>query len=289
MNLNRPRRIAAIHDLSGFGRCSLAVICPALSVMGMQVCPVPTAVLSTHTGGLGTVVSRDLTDYLAPTLEHYKSLALEFECVYSGFLAGQAQFEHCRAFLTAYPDALRVVDPVLGDHGSAYRTVTDEMCREMRSLVACADVITPNLTEVALLLGIDYPDDTLTAAQAKSLLVRLSELGPANVVITGATLKLCGGLCNLGYDREHNRFWYTANEHLPVSYPGTGDLFAAVLTGGLLRGDSLPIAMSRAAAFVEHAIRTTYSYDSDPRYGVMFEPLLPELAETGAGGEYHLL
>ena len=279
--MNRPKRIAAIHDLSGFGRCSLTVISPVLSAMGMQVCPVPTAVLSAHTGGLGSVVMRDLTDYPAAALAHYRSLKVEFECVYSGFLGSQEQFDPCEQFFGAYPEALAVVDPVLGDHGRRYRTVTEEMCRRMRSLVSCADVITPNMTEVSLLLG--------EAGQARSLLVRLSELGPSRVVITGAQLSLGEQLANLGYDRENGKFWYTSGEYIPASYPGTGDLFAAVLTGGLLSGDSLPIAMGRAARFVELAIRTTYSYGSDPRYGVMFEMLLGELIHSRTGSDYHLL
>lgn len=286
--MNRSCRIAAIHDLSGFGRCSLTVIMPVLSAMGMQVCPVPTAVLSTHTGGLGNVVMRDLTDYLLPALEHYRSLELSFDCVYSGFLGSEEQFDHCAQFFSAYPDALAVVDPVLGDHGRRYRTVTEEMCVRMRSLVACADVITPNMTEVALLLGESYDPSPLSASRARSLLVRLAELGPSCVVITGAELSVGERLCNLCYDRKSGKFWYASGEYIPASYPGTGDLFAAVLTGGLLSGDSLPIAMGRAARFVEVAIRTTYSYGSDPRYGVLFETLLSELPRL-AGADYHLL
>jgi len=287
--MERIKRIAAIHDLSGFGRCSLAVILPVLSAQGLQVCPVPTAVLSSHTGGLGEVVVRDLDGYIEPALAHYQALGIDFACIYSGFLNGEAQFRACERFIAAYPGALAVVDPVLGDHGNRYRTVTEEMCRRMRALVGHADVITPNRTEVALLLGTPYSEASLSVQEARSLLVRLSELGPARVVITGASLQLAQGLVNLGYDRKSGKFWYTAGEQVPARYPGTGDLFAAVLTGGLCGGDSLPIAMSRAAQFTELAIRTTYSYGSDPRYGVMFEPLLGELLRPAAGGAYHLL
>ncbi len=287
--MNRPKRIAAIHDLSGFGRCSLAVILPVLSAQGLQVCPIPTAVLSSHTGGLGNVVARDLGDYIDPALEHYRQLDVEFECVYTGFLNNVSQFLSCERFLAAYPDALAVVDPVLGDHGKRYRTVTDEMCAAMRRLISCADVITPNRTETSLLLDEKYDDGILTVQEARSLLARLAEKGPARIVITGARLQIAGGLVNLGFDRESGKYWYTAEEYIPAGYPGTGDLFAAVLTGSLLGGDSLPIAMSRAARFVGLAIKTTYSYGSDPRYGVMFEPLLGELLRPTAPGNYHLL
>ena len=153
--LQRPPRVAAIHDLSGFGRCSLTVILPVLSAMKVQVCPVVTAVLSTHTGGLGDVVVQDLTGMLKPTLEHYKRLGIQFECVYSGWLGSPEQIGLCLDYFKSWPEALAVVDPVMGDHGKPYRTSTPEMIAQMGKLVAVADVITPNLTEAALLLGED--------------------------------------------------------------------------------------------------------------------------------------
>ena len=152
---DRPKRVAAIHDLSGFGRCSLSVILPTLSVMGVQVCPIPTAVFSTHTGGLGEVQRRDLSDFTLPCLEHYQRLGLEFECVYSGFLSSEEQIDHCLKFFSTYKDAFAVVDPVMGDHGRPYRTITPGMRARLGELVQVADVITPNLTEALLLLGED--------------------------------------------------------------------------------------------------------------------------------------
>ena len=144
--LQRPPRVAAIHDLSGFGRCSLTVILPVLSVMKVQVCPVTTAVLSTHTGGLGDVVVKDLTDMLEPALAHYKRLGIEFECIYTGWLGSSEQVDICLDYFKSYPDALAVVDPVLGDHGKPYRTSTSDQIARMSQLVPVADVITPNLT-----------------------------------------------------------------------------------------------------------------------------------------------
>lgn len=256
------KRVAAIHDLSGVGRCSLTVIMPILSAMGVQACPVPTAILSTHTGGFGEVAFQDLTDYLPQALSHYQRLNLDFSCVYSGFLGSEAQIDHCLAFFQAYPDALAVVDPVMGDHGRAYRTVTEGMRRRMIELVGIADIISPNLTEACILLGEPYNPMPLTRAQAKSMLARLSEKGPKKIVITGVSLAE-GNMANIGYDQQHNYYWCVPCDYVPVSYPGTGDIFAAVLTASFLIGDSLPIAMSRASRFVEIAIKTTFSYGGD--------------------------
>lgn len=286
--LNRPSRVAAIHDLAGFGRCSLSVILPVLSVMGVQVCPIPTAVLSTHTGGLGDVVLRDMTDYLVPTLEHYKRLGLEFECIYSGFLGSQEQVDHCLEFFATYPNALAVVDPVMGDHGRPYKTYTAEMQVRMAELVHVADVITPNVTEACILLGEEYDHAPMTRSRAKSLMVRLSELGPRQVVITGVSLAT-GEMANVGYDRERNAFWMVTCDYVPVSYPGTGDIYASVLTGAFLQGDSLPIAMDRATRFVELAIKTTFSYGTDTRHGVMLERALEGLTRDTILKDYQIL
>lgn len=285
---NRPKRVAAIHDLSGFGRCSLSVILPTLSAMGVQVCPVPTAVFSTHTGGLGEVEFRDLTDFILPCLEHYKRLELEFECVYSGFLGSEEQIDHCLSFFSTYSDALAVVDPVMGDHGAPYRTYTKKMRERMTELVRVADVITPNLTEACMLLKLPFLNEGLTRTQARSILVKLSDLGPNYILITGAPMAT-GIIANIGYDKQNNSFWIVPCDYVPVSYPGTGDIFASVLTGGFLTGDSLPIAMGRATYFAERCIKTTFSYSSDTRHGVMLEKELALLTDRLNVKNYSLL
>ena len=282
------KRVAAIHDLSGVGRCSLTVILPILSAMGVQACPVPTAILSTHTGGFGEVAFQDLTDYLPQALAHYRRLKLDFSCIYSGFLGSEAQIDHCLAFFRAYPNALAVVDPVMGDHGTAYRTVTEGMRRRMVELVGIADVITPNLTEACILLGENYNSLPLTRTQAKSMLARLSEKGPGEIVVTGVSLAE-GSIANIGYDRENNYYWCVPCDYVPVSYPGTGDIFASVFTASLLTGDSLPMAMSRASRFVEIAIKTTFSYGGDTRLGVMLESAMPFLMQKEVPQNFHLL
>lgn len=231
---------------------------------------------------------RDLTDFILPCLEHYSRLELDFECVYSGFLASEEQIDHCLRFFATYPKALAVVDPVMGDHGTPYRTYTKEMRESMTKLVRVADVITPNLTEACMLLKQPFFTEGLTRAQARSLLVKLSYLGPEAIVITGAPLAT-GDIANIGYDKSNNSFWLVPCDYVPVAYPGAGDLFASVLTGGFLTGDSLPMAMGRATYFAERCIKTTFSYSSDPRYGVMFEKELAALTERLNVKDYTLL
>lgn len=284
----RPARVAAIHDLSGFGRCSISVILPVLSAMGVQVCPVPTAVLSAHTGGLGDPVIRDLTDYIEPALRHYKSLGIDFEAVYTGFLGSGEQVDCCLEFFKEYPDALKIVDPVMGDNGKPYRTCTQELRRRMKELAAAADIITPNITEAAMLLDEAYPAVPLTRSEAKSMLLRLSQMGPKRVVITGTELAE-GGLSAVGYDGENSSFWYVPCEYIPVNYPGCGDIYASVLIGAELSGASLPIAMARAGDFAELCVKTTYSYGSDPRYGVMLESVLGKLIKNEIVGDFRAL
>lgn len=281
---NNSVKIAAIHDLSGVGRCSLSVILPTLSAQGIQVCPVPTAILSTHTGGFGDVVLRDLTDYILPALEHYKRLEYEFDCVYSGFLASTEQIDHCLEFFEHYKNALKVVDPVMADHGKPYKTCTPELRSRMKELVAIADIITPNITETAILLSENPMQTDFSMQQIKSYLVRLSEIGPKIVVITSVFSD--GKTYNVGYDRNHSKFWRIPYNMINANYPGTGDVFAAVLTGSILRGDSLPIAMNRATAFLERAIKTTYSYSTDTRDGIMLESCLDFLISNSTLCDY---
>lgn len=284
---SRYAKVAAIHDLSGVGRCSLTVILPILSAMGIQVCPVPTAILSTHTGGFGDVVMKDLTDYISPALEHYKRLKIGFDCVYSGFLASTDQIDRCLEFFGEYPAALKVVDPVMADNGKPYKTCGEQLRSRMKELVKIADIITPNVTESAMLLGENPCQPDLTASRMKSFLVRLSELGPQIVVITGVFSD--GKTYNIGYESEHSKFWKVPYNSIDASYPGTGDAFASVLTGSIMRGDSLPLAMNRATSFLELAIKTTYGYSADPREGVIFESCLDYLTDNRILCDYETL
>ena len=287
--MSQHKKIAAIHDLSGYGRCSLSVIIPVISAMGIQVCPVPTAVLSTHTGGFTDMALEDLTEHISDCYEHYKRLGLQFDAIYTGFMTSSEQVDSCLKFFDGNPNALKVVDPVLGDNGKPYSTCTPELMRRMKELVEEADVITPNLTETCMLLGEECPP-MMSVSQARSWLARLSDK-PRIVVIKGVPLIDDEGqkLSNIGFDRESGSFWRIDWDHIPMHYPGTGDIFTSVLTASLLKGESLPIALNRATTFTEIAVKTTYSYGTEARQGVLFEDCLSWLMTNTVLSDYKRL
>ena len=278
-------RVAAIHDLSGFGRASLTVAIPVLATMGIQVCPLPTAVLSSQTSGVDDFTFLDLTDQMAPMMDHWHRLGLKFDAVYSGFLGSPEQSGlagRCiREFRT--PGGIAVVDPVLGDNGRLDPTQTPEMVEAMRALVRQADIITPNLTEAAFLLGERYHAN-ITRDGLKEQLRALSAMGPAAVVITSAPASSPDKIATLAYDGK--RFWQVEAPFLNAFYPGTGDAFASVLTGSLLQGDCLPVAVDRAVQFVSLGIQATYGYDTPHRDGVLLERTLPSLRMPFMSGRY---
>jgi len=276
------KRIAAVHDLSGFGRASLTIVSPVLSAMGIQVCPLPTALLSTHTGGFENYHFVDLTEHLQPIIDHWKAENIRFDGIYSGFLGSCRQVEILSGFISDFHHSqqLTVVDPVMGDQGVLYGPYTQDMVEAMKELVNKADIITPNFTEAAFLLGEDPKASDLDNSSCKDWLRRLSSMGPRKVIITSvASQREDKHALVLAYDRDFDQYWKTETEWLPASYPGTGDMFASVITGSLLQGDGLPVAMDRAVGFILQAIRYTYSQGLPEREGVLLEKALPVLQQ----------
>lgn len=268
-------RVAAIHDMSGFGRCSLTTALPVLSAMGAQCCPLPTAFLSTHTGGFEGFTFLDMTDEMPRVAAHWRALGLDFQAIYSGFLGSERQISIVEDFIRDFrrTDTLVVVDPVMGDHGQVYQTYTPAMCAGMARLAERADVITPNLTEAALLLGIPY--EALPAGErgCREIVERLSLDGRRSVVLTGASTaeELTGAMC---CDARTGRTEAVQTRRVPREFHGTGDVFASVLTGALVRGAALPDAARQAVEFVRACAERTAAQDLPMREGVDFEPLL---------------
>ena len=201
------KKVAAIHDLSGYGRASLTTIIPILSNMKVQVCPVPTAILSTHTGGFEGYSFIDLTDYMQEHINHWKKLELEFDCIYSGFLGSPKQIEIVADFIDFFGKKAKftVVDPVMGDNGKLYSTMGNEMVVGMRKLIKNADIITPNFTEVIYLLGKEYKEN-ITLDEVKEYLKELANIEPKIVIATSVpdeeSNKLDRKTSVVAYDRE---------------------------------------------------------------------------------------
>ena len=244
MYTNKVKKIAAVHDLSGMGRVSLTVVIPILSSMGFQVCPLPTAVLSSHTQYPEFSIL-DLTDEMPRIIAEWKKLDIQFDAFYTGYLGSPRQIQIVSDFIDDFrqPDGLVVVDPVLGDNGRLYTNFDESMIREMRHLAAKADVITPNLTELFYLMDKPYKAAN-TDEELKSYLRLLSDAGPQVVIITSVPVHGESHKTSVyAYNRVGDRYWKITCPYLPAHYPGTGDTFTSVITGALLQGDSLPIAL----------------------------------------------
>ena len=271
-------RIAAIHDLSCFGRCSLTIALPVLSAMGCQCCPLPTALLSAHTGFSGNTFL-DLTVEMGRIADHWAAMDLQFDAIYSGFLGSADQVDTVARFFSTFKKSSTavIVDPVMGDHGTAYRTCTPELCRGMRALAENSDVITPNLTEAALLL--DRPYEEIQRTDAYEVVRRLSVGGRRSVVLTGYSSESgqTGALC---FDRDSGESKAVQTPREPQDFSGTGDLFASVLAGGVARGVPLFQAAQAAADFVRDCIARTLAEGLTEQDGVDFEPLLGQLTSS---------
>lgn len=269
-------RIAAVHDLSCFGRCSLTIALPVLSAMGCQCCPLPTALLSAHTAIPGFTLL-DTTAEMGRIAEHWSAMDLQFQAIYSGFLGSPAQVALVDRFIRRFhrADSLLVIDPVMGDHGKAYQTCTPELCGGIRKLAGQAEVITPNLTEAAILL--EQPYEALQSADGADIVRQLSLNGRRSVVLTGysAGAGLTGALC---FDRADGQIHSVQTPREPRDFPGTGDLFTSVLTGALVHGMPLHQAAQTAADFVRACVARTIEQHLSEADGVDFEPLLGQLA-----------
>ncbi|MDO5789263.1 MAG: pyridoxamine kinase [Fusobacterium sp.] len=288
------KKVAAIHDLSGYGRASLTTIIPILSNMKVQVCPVPTAILSTHTGGFEGYSFIDLTDYMQEHINHWKKLELEFDCIYSGFLGSPKQIEIVADFIDFFGKKAKftVVDPVMGDNGKLYSTMGNEMVVGMRKLIKNADIITPNFTEVIYLLGKEYKEN-ITLDEVKEYLKELANMGPKIVIATSVpdeeSNKLDRKTSVVAYDRENDVFWRVSCRYIPASYPGTGDAYTSVVIGSLLQGDSLPIAIERGVQFITQCIMASYGFKYPKKEGVLLEKMLDVLKMPMIATNYEML
>ena len=291
-----PPTVLAIHDLSGYGRGSLTTVLTVLGSMGIQACPMPTSLLSTHTSDFEGFSFLDLTSEMQKFMDHWQSLGLKFDAIYSGFLGSPVQasmVEKCIE-LFSHSGTFTLIDPVLGDNGSLYPTMNKAMVSQMRHLIGKADIITPNLTEAALLLDEPYPK-ALDKKKLIDWLRRLSKLGPHTVIITSAILdkqiennasvvvayqRTPEKACNLEdkkLQKNKEEFWQVSCDYIPAYYPGTGDIFASILTGTTLWNEELPVGIARAMRFIASGIEQSENHNHPRRNGILLEMVLDSL------------
>ena len=269
-------RIAAVHDLCGYGKCSLGVAIPVISASGCDVCPVPTGLFSSHTAFRDWYMN-DTTDMIEPYLDAWEKVGIDLDAVYSGFLGAPEQVSSIQRLYATYPNALRIVDPVMGDHGKIYPTYTDELCASMAELANGADVLTPNLTEAAIILGIEYPGQNLSDAEVGEIISMLRERGAKNVVIKGIDRE--DGYLRNFVEGENTPLTELKNEKLPYMLHGTGDLFCSCLTAAIMAGQDLKSSVDFAGNFVHDAMIITRDQPNFADRGVSFEPLLGKIAQ----------
>ncbi|MDO4502345.1 MAG: PfkB family carbohydrate kinase [Coriobacteriia bacterium] len=273
-------RIAAVHDLCGYGKCSLGVAIPVLSAAGCDVCPVPTGLFSSHTAFPGWYM-HDTTDILDDYLKAWDGIGIQIDGVYSGFLGAPEQVRIIRELYAKFPKALRVVDPVMADHGKVYPTYTPELCEAMADLAADADILTPNLTEAAIILGQPIGDQwrgtDLSDAEAGEIVDALLAKGAKNVVLKGIQRQGENVIRNFvaGQDLDMVE---VSNEYLPYMLHGTGDVYASCLMAAIMAGKTLEEAARFAGDFTHDAMIVSAKQPDFQARGVNFELLLGKVS-----------
>ena len=273
-------RVAAVHDLCGYGKCSLGVAIPVLSAAGCDVCPVPTGLFSSHTAFPGFYM-HDTTNILQDYINAWKGIGVEIDAIYSGFLGAPEQVDLIRELYAMYPNALRVVDPVMADHGKVYPTYTPELCAAMAELAAGADILTPNLTEAAIILGEPIGDDwagtDISDEEAHRIVAALVAKGAKHVVLKGIQREGENVIRNFvgGIDCEIHEL---SNEYLPYMLHGTGDVYASCLLAAIMAGRTLDQAVRFAGDFTHDAMIVSAKQPNFQERGVSFELLLGKVS-----------
>ena len=268
------KSIITIQYISCVGRCSLTVALPIISAAGVECGVLPTAVLSTHTA-FDKFTFCDLTDEIEPISKTFYDLGIDFDCIYTGYLGSFRQLALVDDFISTHKkeNTLVVIDPAMADNGVLYKGFTPEFAKAMAHLVRHADLVIPNLTEACFMLDVPYTEN-YDEDYIKDILVRLTGLGAKCAALTGITFdnKTLGAY---SYDSETGKFFYYANNYLPVRYHGTGDIFASAAVGSLMRGKSVENALAVAVDYTHECIRLTMEDEDRRTYGVNFEEAIP--------------
>lgn len=269
------KSVLAVHDIACHGRCSLTVILPLISALGIKTSVLPTAVLSTHTGGYSRPEISKTNNFVKNTLSHWNRERVKFDCIYSGYFTEK---EEISVFSSAIDlikkeNTLLIVDPVLGDNGKIYNGLNGEFSKEMLELCCKADIIVPNITEACLLTDTPCDFDNFSKDKAQEVLKKLYNITKSKIVLTGLSFE--EKIANVIFDGQH--FEYVYREKLNCSFHGTGDIFASVLTAALVLGKDLSEGVNMASDFVLKCVERTIRSKTQVREGVEFEKEIPYL------------
>lgn len=273
--MKTQKKIATITDFTGFGRCSLAVTMPILSVMKVQCCPVVTSILSNHSG-FPSFFFDDYTEKMNDYIAEWKKLNLHFDGIYTGFLGSKEQISIVSKFLSDFhaSDTIVLIDPIMGDHGKAYKTYTKEMCEEMKQLVQHADILTPNLTEACILTDMPY-QERMNQKELQQMAEKLCTSGAKKIVITGIVQGQF--LANFCYEKETKIGKMLRTKKVGTSRPGTGDMFASILAADAVNGVSFETSIKKASKFIQKCILKSEDFAIPIQEGVCFEEYLSTL------------
>lgn len=274
------KKLLTIQDISCVGQCSLTVALPVISAMGIETAILPSAILSTHTGGFTGYTFHDLTEDIPAIKEHWKKENIRFDAFYTGYVGSIKQLEYISDIMDELrkPDSIIIVDPVMGDKGKLYPGFEPSFAKEMAKLCKKADVIVPNLTEAAFMLDEEYIESGHTKEYIERILKKLMALGCKNALLTGVNLEP-GKLGIAAYNGETNEITYYFRDLINGMFHGTGDVFASSFAGAMTLGKSVDEAGKIAVDFTVDAIQKTID-DKSHWYGVKFELALPELIKS---------
>jgi len=268
------KRIMTVQDISCVGKCSLTVALPIISAAGVEAGVLPTAVLSTHTA-FSKFTFKDLTDEITPIKNTLLELDIDFDAIYTGYLGSFLQLELVEDFIDSFKakkDTFVLIDPVMADNGKLYSGFTPEFAARMAKLTAKADLVVPNITEAAFMLGVPYNPE-YDEEYIRELLKKLTELGSPRAALTGISFEK-DKIGVYYYDSTSDKYYYYANEKLPVSYHGTGDIYASAALGAIMRGISIEDSLSIAVDFTLECMKKTEADPEHRFYGVNFESAL---------------
>ncbi len=275
------KKVLAINDISCVGRCSLTVALPIISSVGIECSVLPTAILSTHTGGFTGYTFNDFTEEMILITNHWISLNREYDGIYSGFLGSIKQIDIVKDIITKFkkPNVITIIDPAMADNGELYKIFNQDFASKMSTLCMMGDVILPNITEACIMTNIPYQEKNHSDEYINSILHALKNKGMKNVILTGVR-KRENHIGAIAYNSETDEQYFYDKPLIPGYYHGTGDVFASVFTCGYLKGKSLNESMELAVEVTVASIQETIKYEGiDYKYGVCFEETIPLLIE----------